>query len=101
MFNKLKQFKDLRSKAKTLQSALGEISVEGSASFGKVVVKMDGNQSVQDVKIDDSLMETVNKSKLQDSLKDAFNDAVKKGHRKMAEKMKGMEGFDLPGMGSK
>ena len=98
MFNKLKQFKDMRSKAKTLQSALGEISVEGSASFGKVKVKMDGNQSVQAIEIDDSLMETVNKSKLQDGLKDAFNDAVKKGHRKMAEKMKGMDGFDIPGM---
>ena len=96
MFNKLKQFKDLRNKAKTLQSALGEISVEGSASFGKVKVKMDGNQTTQAVEIDPSMLE--NKSKLEDSLKDAFNDAVKKGHRKMAEKMKGMEGFDLPGM---
>ncbi len=96
MFNKLKQFKDLRNKAKTLQSALGEISVEGSASFGKVKVKMDGNQTAQAVEIDDSMLE--NKSKLQDSLKDAFNDAVKKGHRKMAEKMKGMDGFDMPGM---
>ena len=96
MFNKLKQFKDLRGKAKNLQNALGEIEVEGSASFGKVVVKMDGNQSTQSVSIDDSMMES--KSKLEESLKDAFNDAVKKGHRKMAEKMKGMEGFDLPGM---
>ena len=59
---------------------------------------MDGNQSVKSVSIDESLFEMDSKKKLEEGLSDAFNDAVKKGHRKMAEKMKGMEGFDLPGM---
>ena len=97
MFNKLKQFKDLRDKAKTLQSALGEVTVIGSAGSGKIKITMDGNQKVHSTEIDESLLS--NKSKLEDLCTAAFNDAVKQVMKKMAETMKGMEGFDLPGMG--
>lgn len=97
MFNKLKQFKDLRDKAKTLQSALADVSVEGSAGFGKVKVTMDGNQKVRKTEIDETLLS--DKAKLEELCTEAFNDAVKKVLKQMAEKMKGLEGFDFPGLG--
>ncbi len=56
MFNKLKQFKDIRSKAKEIQSALANEKIEGSAGWGKVKITMDGNQRVLDVTIDPSLL---------------------------------------------
>lgn len=98
MFEKLKQFKDLREKAKTLQSALATEKVEGTAAWGKVKVEMDGNQAVTSIAIDDSLMAASEKTKLQDGVKEALNDALKKAQRKMMEKMKEMGGLDIPGM---
>lgn len=96
MFNKLKQFKDLRDKAKTLQDAMSDVTVEGSAGFGKFKVELNGNQQATSVSIDESLLG--DKAKLEKLAVEAFNDAQKKAIRKMAEKMKGLEGFDLPGL---
>jgi len=93
MFNKLKQVKDLRSKAKELQSKLGEESVEGSAGFGKVKVKMNGNHEITSVTIDEST--TGDRAKLEESVKDAVNDASKKLQRVLATKMKDLGGMDL------
>jgi len=97
MFNKLKQFKDIRSKAKTIQSQLAQEKVEGSAMWGKIKVEMDGNMSVTDITISDELLSE--KRKLEAGMKDAFNDAVKRAQRKMAEQMKEMGGLDGLGMG--
>lgn len=96
MFNKLKQFKDIRDKAKTIQSALAQEIVEGTAAWGKVKITMDGNQTVTKVDLDDEMLK--DRTKLQDALKEAFGDAVKKAQKKMVEKMKGMGGLDIPGM---
>jgi DNA-binding YbaB/EbfC family protein len=98
MFNKLKQFKDLRSQAKELQNTLSEESAEGSASFGKVKITMDGNQSVTKVSIDDELLDASKKDKLEIAVKDATNDAVKKVQSIMAKKMR-ESGLDLSAFG--
>ncbi len=96
MFNKLNQFKDIRSKAKTIQSQLAQEKVEGSAAWGKVKIEMDGNMSVTEVTISDELLS--DKGKLESGIKDACNDAVKRAQRKMAEQMKQMGGLDGLGM---
>lgn len=94
MFSKLKQYKDMRDKAKTLQGALAEEKVEGSAAWGKVKIEMDGNQSVTAVHIDEEMTGAGNRGKLESAVKDAFGDAIKKAQRKMVEKMKGMGGME-------
>lgn len=99
MFNKLKQFKDLRDKAKTLQTALAAETVEGSGGWGKVKVTMDGNQTVTALHIDDALMSVAEKSKLEAGLKEAVTDAIKKAQRKAVEKMKEIGGLDMPDLG--
>ncbi len=98
MFTKLKQFKDLRDKAKNLQSTLAQEKVEGSAAWGKVKVEMDGNQTVNAVSIDPSLLAASEKEKLQSAVKEALNDALKKAQRKMVEKMKESGDFKMPGL---
>ncbi len=92
MFNKIKQIKELRNQAKTIQSALSQIHGEGSAAWGKVVVKMNGNQEVLSVEIADELLSQ--KTKLQDAIKEATNDVMKKVQKEMAVKMKEMGGMD-------
>ena len=98
MFSKLKQFKDLRDKAKQLQTALAVEKVEGTAAWGKVRVEMDGNQSVIAVHVADELFAVGQKAKLQDGVKDALNDAIRKAQRKAMETMKGMKDLNIPGL---
>ena len=94
MFNKLKQIQELKSQANEIKKALSSETVEGSALGGNIKITMDGNQEVQKVEINDDLLN--NKEKLEQGIKDATNDAIKKVQRVMAQKMASMGGF--PGM---
>ena len=99
MFQKLKQFKDMRDQAKHLQDMLGKESVTGEALGGKVVVTMDGNLALTGVAIDEELLAPDKKEKLQSALKDAHSEALKKMQRVMAMKMKEMGGMpNIPGL---
>jgi len=95
MFSKLKQFKDLRDQAKTLQSALSGESAEGTAEWGKIKVTLNGNQEVISVVIDPELMATDNKSKVEKGIAQATNEGIKKVQKIMAEKMKTMGNLDF------
>lgn len=93
MFNKLKQFKDLRDKAKHLQTALAQENAEGTAGWGKVKIAINGNQHCNSVTIDPSAMS--DKTKLEEMLRDAFNDGMTKIQKIMADKLKEGGGLDL------
>ena len=95
MFSKLKQFKDLRDQAKQMQNLLAQENAEGSAEWGKVKVKINGNQEILSVQIEPELLTANNKGKLETAVKEATNDAIKKVQRIMAEKMRS-SGFGLP-----
>lgn len=99
MFNKLKQFKDLRDQAKTLQDTLGKESVTVKTAGDKVLLTMNGNLNVTALAIDDELMSVDKKEKLQNAIKEAHEDALKKMQRVMAMKMKEMGGLpNIPGL---
>ncbi len=99
MLNKLKQFRDLRSQAKQMQSALGQESVTVKAAGDKIVMSMDGNLKMTGLAIDDELMLLDKKNKLQDAIKEAHEEAMKKIQRIMAVKMKEMGGLpNIPGL---
>ncbi len=96
MFNKLKQFKDLRSQAKKIKNVLADEHAVGSGGWGKVKVMMSGNQEVESVTIDPELLSPTNKDKAEAAVKEAVNDAVKKIQKIMATKIQGMGGLDMP-----
>ena len=93
MFNKLKQFQDLRSRAKQLQTELEKITVDGESGWGKVKVTVNGNQRVTNISIENEVM--ADKEKLQTLIKEAVNDAMEKLQKVMASKMKDIGGLDL------
>lgn len=95
MFSKLKQFKEMRSQAKTLQNTLADEKVEATAAWGKIKMVMDGNQMVQSVNIDPDLLS--NKERVENAVKDVTNEAIKKAQKIMAEKVR-QSGFKMPGM---
>lgn len=98
MFSKLKEIKDLRSQAKTLQNALKDEHVDTSAAWGKVRVKMNGNQEVEEVEIDRELMSPDKKTEVEKAIKEAVNDANHKVQKIMAEKVRKSGGLNIPGL---
>ncbi|MFA6198505.1 MAG: YbaB/EbfC family nucleoid-associated protein [Patescibacteria group bacterium] len=96
MFEKLKQFKDLRDKANNVRKQLANESVV--AEQGGVSVVMDGNQEVLRVEIKPELLQLDHKEKAEQAAKDAFNEAVKKVQKIMVEKMRASGDFNIPGM---
>ena len=88
MFNKLKQFKDLRDQAKVMQQALAqEIFKEEKNGIS---ITLNGNMEVIEVNLNEHLSQTAT----QDALKNCFNEAIKKAQRVMAKKLQDMGGMD-------
>lgn len=99
MFTKLKQFKDLRNQAKELQGKLASESVTVKTAGDRVVMTLDGNLVMTALAIDDELLAPEKKEKLQNAIKDAHADGIKKIQRIMAMKMKEMGGLpNIPGL---
>lgn len=92
VFSKLKQFKDLRDQGKKLQDALSGESA--TVTSGGVAITMDGNFQLTGVAIDEELLNPTKKEKLQNAIKDAHGDAIKKMQRIMASKMQEMGGME-------
>ncbi|PIY96335.1 MAG: nucleoid-associated protein, YbaB/EbfC family [Candidatus Kerfeldbacteria bacterium CG_4_10_14_0_8_um_filter_42_10] len=98
MFDKLKQIKDLRDQAKQLQNQLGQETVSSSTEGGKINLVMDGNQQVIALEINPELLKLESKEILEKGLKEAYNDAIKKVQRIIAQKIQGGN-FNLPNIG--
>lgn len=98
MFNKIKEIKGMRDKAKQIKDMLGDESVHADASHGQVSMVMDGNMEVLSLDIDPAMLTADKKESLEQAIKNVTNDAVKKAQRIMAQKIQGMGGMDLPGM---
>lgn len=88
MFNKLKQFKDLRNQAKTLQNALALESAEYEK--GGVKITMNGNMEITKL----SINEETRKNKLESVLTEAINETIKRAQKLMAKKVREMGGIN-------
>ena len=97
MFNKLKQYQDLRKQAKDLKKNMSEETVTGEAHEGMIKITMDGNQEIQSVDIDESLLDKSEKDKLEQGIKDAFSNAMKELQSLMMRKMQSGD-LQLPNM---
>lgn len=87
MFNKLKQYQDLKNQAKMLQNMMSQQSITVERSDVKLTIN--GNFEITNLSIDGDL----SKEKLEQALKECFNDATKKIQRVVAEKMQSIGGL--------
>lgn len=92
MFNKLKQYNDLRKQASTIKNAMAEESVEVNNRAVKIV--MDGNQEIKSLDINEDFLAKDKKNELEKEIISGISEAIKKVQRKMAMKMQQMGGFD-------
>lgn len=91
MFNKLKQYKDLRDQAKQMQNVLGQESA--IVEKNGITITMNGNMEVVELTISPEL----SSDQIANVMRDCINEVVKKVQRIMAEKMQSMGG--IPEMG--
>ncbi len=99
MLTKLKQFKDLRAQAKTMQSVLAQETAHGSGAGGKINVVMDGTQKILSLDIDATLLTADNKKKVESGIVDAIESATKDLQKSMAKKMQSGE-LTMPDLSS-
>ncbi len=92
MFEKLKQIKDLRSQAKTMQSALASESV--TAEKSGVTITLNGNLEMTAVAIADGMT----KAQIEKAVLESANEAVKKAQKVIAAKMQAMGGLSQFGL---
>jgi len=88
MFNKIKQYRDLRSQAKNLQSQLAQETVEATALSDRLKMKMDGNQKVLSVEVDPQLLNPEKKKDMEDGIKDLYDNAQHQFQQIMMQKMR-------------
>jgi DNA-binding protein YbaB len=87
MFNKLKQFKDLRSQAKQIQNQMEEEVLE--LSKDGITIKINGANEILDMQIEDKLLQ--DKDRLIKVIKNTFKDAMRDMQKRMAKKMMGSD----------
>jgi len=97
MFDKMRQLMDMQKKMQEMKRQLDAVTFGIQSSDGLVKVTMNGSQQVQGVTINGE-MGSLEKSKLENAIKDAYNRAIKHSHELAAEKMKGITGLNLPGL---
>ena len=96
MFEKAKDLYKLQKQAREIKGKLKNTHIE--AEHEGVVVIINGEQELIEVKINDDAM--TNKKKLEDNLEKCFNKAIKKSQQIGAEMMKGVMGeMNFPGLG--
>ncbi|OGY93696.1 MAG: hypothetical protein A2406_03970 [Candidatus Komeilibacteria bacterium RIFOXYC1_FULL_37_11] len=92
MFNKLKQYNDLRKQANVIKNAMASETIEVSNRAVKIV--MDGNQEIKTISISEDFLSKDKKNDLEKEIQSAVAEAIKKVQRKMAMKMQEMGGLD-------
>jgi hypothetical protein len=99
MFDKARRLYQLQKKARAIQKELRSTEIEAKSGDGKISVVFNGEQKIQDIKIDESLLSSGNKGELEKNLKNTITEAISRAQAVAAEKMKAITGdLNIPGM---
>jgi nucleoid-associated protein EbfC len=85
------------SRFKQLQEDLQRVTVETSAGGGMVVVKMNGQKQIVDVRIEPEVFASKDQEMLQDLVRAAVNEASRRVDEELANQMKNLSG-GIPGI---
>jgi DNA-binding YbaB/EbfC family protein len=97
--NMLKQAQQMHSKISQLQEEMAEKTVEASSGGGMVNLVMNGRQEIVSLRIDPEVVSKEDIEMLQDLIKAAVNEAIRKSQEMMTEEMKKITGgLSIPGL---
>lgn len=98
----LSRFKDLQE---NLQRQVNSVTVDASAGGGMVVVKMNGQKQIVELRIEPEVFASKDQEMLQDLVRAAVNEASRRVDEEWASQMKslssgipGMSGLKIPGL---
>jgi len=97
----LKNFQGIQNKVGEFQSKLSSLTVAGYAGGDMVKVEIDGHMQVLDVRITKEVVpqDPNDTGMLEELIKAAFNDAVRRMKEKINEEVSSMTGgINIPGM---
>jgi len=95
MFEKSKALFEL----KKIQSALAKEVIEVEAGNGAVKVKINGEQKIQKVTLDEAVIRDTEMAKVEKWIESAITQAITKSQQLAAEKMRSVAGgLGLPGL---
>jgi len=97
MFDKIKQLMEMQKKMEAVKRELDSAAFEIASSDGMVKISMSGSQEVKALSLNADFAK-MDKLALENSLRDAYNRAIKRSHELAAQKMKLAAGFDIPGL---
>lgn len=91
MLSRLKQVQE------DLQRQVNSVAVEASAGGGMVVVRMNGQKQLVDVRIEPGIFANKDQEMLQDLVRAAVNEASRRVDEELSNQMKNLSG-GIPGM---
>ena len=98
----LSQFRQVQEK---LEKQLDEICVEASAGGGMVIVKMNGQKQLTEVRVEPDVFKSKDQEMLQELVLAAVNEATRRVDEELSKQMKdltggipGMMGLKIPGL---
>ncbi len=95
MFEKSKALFEL----KKIQSALAKETIEVEAGNGAVKVKINGEQKIQKISLDEAVIRDTEMAKVEKWLESAITQAITKSQQLAAEKMRSVAGgLGIPGL---
>jgi len=97
MFDKMKQLMDMQKKMQEIKRELESTNFEIASSDGVIKITMNGSQEVKEISIQADIQQ-IEKTALEEAIKDAYNRAIKRSQKIAAEKMKNITGFNFPGL---
>ena len=93
----LKQAQDMQQKLEDAQSQLGDIVVDAEAGGGMVSVKINGNQEILELTIDEEAYDE-DKELLEDLIVSAINKGLKRAKNDSQEKISSITGGMMGGL---
>ena len=97
--NILKQAQQMHAKISELQEEMAGKTVEAGAGGGMVNIVMNGKQEVLSVRIEPDVVSRDDVEMLQDLIRAAVNEAIRKSQEMMTEEMKKITGgLSIPGL---
>jgi nucleoid-associated protein EbfC len=98
----LSQFRQVQEK---LEKQLDEIAVEASAGGGMVIVKMNGQKQLTEVRVEPDVFKSKDQEMLQELILAAVNEAARRVDEELSKQVKdltgglpGIAGMKIPGM---
>ncbi len=97
MFDKMKGLMEMQKKMQEMKRELENTYFDIASPDAAVKITMNGAQEVKVVSLQKDL-QSIDKTTLEESLRDAYNRAIKRSHDIAAEKMKRVTGLNIPGL---